>query len=164
MLKETTQMIGKFHYGLAALCVLFCAGMAQAEETETITVTVSLGSQVSVSLDKNSWNIGPVHLNSASTTATFTATNSGNIPERLTISATNGANGWNVGRKAADTFQVDVLDPAISLTTSAQELAPSVAMGQNKPFALNFKSPTSDTKGGGKDHSFSIVVTASAQP
>jgi len=138
-------------------------GPAWAAQTDTITVTVSLASIIAVSLDSNTWNIGPVALTDTDTSPTFTATNDGNVNIDLDIKSSDGANGWTVGTVGPDdVFQVDVTTPSLTLTTVDQSLATSVAPAGTKTIDMTYTAPTTDTQGGGVDHSFTITVTASA--
>jgi hypothetical protein len=156
---------------LAAMMLGFClwigGGRAQATSilpagSGSITVTVSLVTETSVSLSPTSWAIGPITLNGTNGPSNFTAT-VGNSATKLEIKGANAAGGWTIGAPpAADRFEVAVTSPALTLTTDYQVLAASVAGYGSQPFALTFKAPTTETKGGGVDQSFAITVKASA--
>jgi len=148
-----------------ALGLVCLTGQAFAATTGAITVTVSLEESISVSLSSSVWNIGPIALSGSSGPQAFTATNDGNVTIDLAIKASNGANSWTLGDPAAaDTFKVTVASPALTLTTTNQSLATSVAVAGTAPIGLTYAAPTSDTQGGGVDHSFSVTVTASKTP
>ena len=140
-------------------------GQAWAASSDTIAVTVSLVETISVSVTPNSWNIGAVSLSSTSGPASFTATNDGNTTSTLDIMGADGSGGWIIGTPpGADRFEVAVTAPAITLTKSYQQLAASLGIGADQDFQLTYKSPTSDSKGGGVNQGFTITVKASAAP
>ena len=143
------------------LCSLALTGQAWAATSDTITVTVSLAEEVAVSLDTNTWVIGPITLGGSDSPATITATNDGNVAADLTIKATNGAGGWTLADSAgANTFSVDLASPAISLSTSDQTLASNVAADGTKAIDLTYNAPTSDAVGPATDQGFTITVSA----
>ncbi len=147
-----------------ALCLICTAGRVWAAETDAISVTVSLES-ISVSLDNNTWLIGPIGLNDSSVLATVTAENDGNVDIDVDISATNGANLWNIGPAIGlDTFRVALADPAINLSTLDQDLVDSLAPAGTKAIDLTYYSPGTDGQGPGLDHSFTVTVSASESP
>ena len=146
---------------VAALIALL-GGQVWAAETATISVTVALEETISVSLDSDTWDIGAIALSGSNGPETFTAANDGNVAIDLDVKGTNGAGGWTLAVAAgADAFRVAVTDPAINLTTVDQVLATNLAKGGNKAVAMTYHAPTSDTKGGGVDQSFSVTVSAS---
>ena len=149
-----------------ALALVGVTGQAWAAETDTISVTVSLESVVSVSLDSNTWVIGPVAIGGApSTSGTILATNDGNVTENFAIKASDGAGGWFLGDPAgADTFKVTETMNTIVLTTGDQPLATNVLKDDDVQLQLQYEPPTADTQGGGVDHSFTVTITASATP
>jgi len=137
-------------------------GQSWAADTDTISVTVSLESAISVSVSPSAWNIGAIALSGSDGPTSCTAT-VGNVATKLEILSSNGANSWNIGATAgADQFVVGVTSPAMTLTTGYQELDASVAAYGAKQFDLTYWAPSSDTQGGGVDHSFTITVKASA--
>jgi hypothetical protein len=151
-----------------AIALVGLTGQTWAAETDTITVTVSMESVVSVSVSPDAWNIGAVSEGGASGAESFTATNDGNVTEDLTITGANGANGWNIGAAAGvDVFAV-MLDRSLPsedmLETGPVPLTDALAPAAGHAFTLDYLAPTSDTQGGGVDHSFSITITASATP
>lgn len=140
-------------------------GQAMAATTDSITVTVSLVESISVTLDNNTWTIGSVALSGTDSLATVTATNNGNVTIDLDIKGANGAGGWTIGATpASDVFEVAVTSPAISLTTSDQTLATSVATSGTATIDMTYNAPTADTFGGGVAQGFAITVTASKTP
>lgn len=144
------------------LCVAGWTGQAHAGTTGTIAVTVSLQEEISVSLDASAWNIGPIALSGTNPLPTVTATNDGNVTVDLAIRGANGAGGWFIGSPAAaDTFEVSLGSPAITLGTGDTSLASSVAKGGTVSIDMTYSAPTSDTLGGGVDQGFNITVTAS---
>ncbi len=146
---------------LAAIVAL-AGGQAWAAGSATISVTVSLEEVISVSLDNDAWVIGAIALSGSNGPETFTATNDGNVAIDLDIAGTNGAGAWTLAAAVgADAFRVAVTDPAISLSTTDQTLATNLAKNGTKAIALTYSAPTTDTKGGGVDQSFTITVTAS---
>lgn len=146
----------------AAAGLLCICGQSWAADTDTITVTVSLEAVISVSVSPNAWNIGAISLSGTNGPQAFTAT-VGNSATKLEIAGSNGAGGWTIGATpGADRFVVAVTSPAITLTTAYQTLEASVAAYGNKPFALTYSAPSSDTKGGGVDQSCTITLKASA--
>ena len=149
---------------ILTLGLILCVATASAwgGTSESITVTVSLEEVVSVSLDANAWSIGAISLGGTNTSPTFTATNDGNVAEDVSILATDSAGGWTLGTSGADTFQVDETNSATTLSTTAQEIATDVAASGTVAIDLTFTAPSSDTKGGGVDHSFTITVSAAA--
>ena len=141
---------------LAAIC-----GQGWAGTSDSITVTVSLTEEVSVSLDLNTWNIGPVILSGTSGPETFTATNDGNVAIDIDIAGTDAAGGWLLAAAAgSDAFAVDV-NSSFPLSTSDQALDSNVGTGATSGIDLTYGAPTADTKGGGVDQSFSVTVSAS---
>lgn len=148
---------------MLAIGVLGTMGQASAATTDTITVTVSLQSAISVSLDANAWDILAITLAGTDPSPTFTATNDGNVDIDLVIKASDGANGWTLGTVGADdVFQVDVTAPALTLTTADQSLATAVIPTGTTTIDMTYTAPTTDTQGGGVDHTFTITITASA--
>ena len=150
-----------------ALALVGLTGQAWAAEEDTIIVTVSMESVVSVDVTPAAWNIGAVSEGGSNGEA-FTATNDGNVTEDLTITGANGANSWNLGpAPGVDVFAV-MLDRSLPsedmLETSPVPLTTSLAPAAGYAFTLDYSAPTSDTQGGGLDHSFSITITASASP
>jgi len=131
-------------------------------ETDTIAVSVSLFSSISVDLDQNAWNLGPMQLGSVSPWSPFTAT-AGNTKAKLEIVASNPAGGWIIGAAPnTDVFQVEVSSPTLSLTTSYQQLASRIPHYGNLGFSLRYYAPTQDTKGAETSESFTITVKASS--
>lgn len=140
-------------------------GQSWAAMSDSITVTVSLIEEVAVSLDNNTWAIGSIALSGTDALATVTATNDGNVTIDLEIKGADGAGGWTIGAApGADTFEVELTAPAISLTASDQNLVSSLATSGTKTIDLTYNAPTSDTIGGGVDQGFAITVTASKTP
>jgi len=150
-----------------AMALVGLTGRAWAQ-TDTIEVTVSLASVVSVNVTPAEWNMGAIATEYVSSSEPFVAGNDGNVTEDFTITGANAANNWNIGSPAAlDTFQVELTDndqTDIPLTTSPIALESGVAAAGTHDFSLVYSAPTSDAQGGGKDHSFTITVTASASP
>jgi len=145
---------------IAALAGL--AGKARAADTGTISVTVSLETVLSVTVTSDSWNIGPIALSGTSGPTSFTAT-VGNSATKLEIKGSDGAGGWTIAATPAlDQFRVAVTSPTLTLTTSYQVLASSVAAYGSKQFALTYSAPTSDSKGAGVSQNFTVTVRASA--
>lgn len=145
-----------------SLVLLASGAPAWGASTDTITVTVSLEEVVSVSLDANTWTIGAIALSGTDSSPTFTATNDGNVVEDISILASNSAGGWTLGTAGADTFQVDETNSVTTLTTSAQMIASDVALSGTVTIDLDYTAPSSDTLGGGVDHSFTVTVSAAA--
>ncbi len=148
----------------AVLCLMGVMGQAQAATTGTISVTVSLASEIAVTVTPSTWTVGAVSVGGlpSAPSPLFTAT-VGNVATKLDIKGANGAGAWAIGAPAAaDRFVVAVSAPAITLTTANQVLAANVPMYGSKTFTLTYQAPTIDTKGGGVDQSFPIVITASA--
>jgi len=147
---------------IVLVCLICLAGQAWAQTEDTITVTVSLQSEICVTLDSNSWNIGglaslpsTVGPRSASATVCNTTTD-------LEIKATDGASGWSLAPlQGKDAFRVVVSSPAINLSTLYQSLATAGPYGEFA-FNLTYFSPTEDSIGAGADQSFGITVKASA--
>ncbi len=144
------------------LALLICGPPAWAATSDNITVTVSLEETVSVSLDVNTWTIGAIALSGTDASPTFTATNDGNVAEDISIRGTNSAGGWTLGTAGADTFQVDETNSVTTLSTTAQLIASDVAVSGTVTINMNYTAPSSDTLGGGVDHSFTITVSAAA--
>ncbi len=117
---------------------------------------------VSVSLNSNTWNIGPVDLGDSVGPVSYAATNDGNVAIDLSIRATNGAGGWTLASSpGANAFSVGLASPAIPLTTSDQTLATNVAVSGTKTIDLTYSAPTSDHFGGGVNQEFTVTVSAS---
>ena len=155
-MKKTTLLL------VLALSLLGFMGPASAATTDTITVTVSLASVISVSLDSGAWNIGAITLGVTSGSPIYIATNDGNVNIDLAIACSDGLNGWTVGTVGSDNvFQVDVTSPELTLLTTDLPLATGVAPLGTKTFDMTYTAPTSDTQGGGVDHTFTITITAS---
>lgn len=142
------------------LAVAGISGTGWAADTANISVTVSLATVIEVSLDKTTWNIGPVALGSTSAAEAFVAT-VGNTVTKLEVAGTDAAGGWVLGTAGADAFGVAVSGMG-ALTTANQTLDAGVAAYGTKGFSLTYSAPTSDTLGGGVDQGFSVTVTASA--
>jgi hypothetical protein len=148
----------------AMLCLAAVTGQAQAQTTDTISVIVSYEEVVSVSVSPDTWNLGAISRGMTYGPQSFTATNDGNVTEDLTITGSNGANGWNIGSATGtDTFTVE-LDADNLLMTTPLSLTSGLASSASYPFDLTYKSPDDDTQGGGVDHSFTITITASQSP
>jgi len=131
------------------------------EGTDTISVTVSLAEIISVSVTPDSWAIGPIALGGVSEPKSFTAS-VGNVNTKLEIESTDAAGGWKIGPvTGADQFAATVTTPPLSLSTAYQQLAASVAKYSSQGFDLTYHAPTSDTKGGGVDQSFTVTLKAS---
>lgn len=144
-----------------AVCLIGLTGQSWAAETASISVTVSLEEAVSVSVTPDTWVIGPIGLSGSDGPESFTAENEGNVAIDLTITGTNGADGWTLAASAgAETFSVAVADPAITLTTGDQSLATNVAVSGTKAIDLTYSAPTSSSAGGGADQGFSVTVSA----
>ena len=142
-------------------CVLALMGQARAADTATISVTVSLESVISVTVNPSTWAIGPVSLGSTSAPVSFTAS-IGNTASKLEIKGTDGAGAWVLGATAgANQFAVSGTAPAITLSKTYQTLVANVAAYGSSGFNLAYSAPTSDTKGGGVDQSFTVSVKAS---
>jgi len=148
---------------ILAVGLVAMTGMAWAADTGTITVTVSLQS-ISVSLDNSTWDIGPIALGGTNVLPTVTATNDGNVNIDLAIKGADGAGAWAIGTQGADTFEVDVASPVLTLSTTNQTLASSLAPSGTKTIDLTYKAPTSDTKGPSVAQGFAITITASKTP
>lgn len=119
------------------------------------------GEVVSVSLDRNSWDLTGIHL-AETHVASFTATNDGNVAIDLNITATDGAGGWTIEpAPGANAFAVDLADPAIALSKSDQIVATNIAPSYAKNIDLTYNSPTSDTIGNGVSQAFTITLLAS---
>jgi len=131
-------------------------------DTDTIAVTVSLGGVISVDLDQNAWNLGPVQLGSVSSWSAFVAS-VGNTKAKLEIKASNPAGGWTIGAAPnTDVFQVEVSSPTLSLTTDYQQLASRIPHYGSLGFSLAYHAPTLDTKGGDTAQGFAVTVKASS--
>jgi hypothetical protein len=119
------------------------------------------GEVVSLSLNGNSWDIGPIAFGDVVASPTFTVTNDGTVPIDLAIKATNAAGGWTLSQsQGANAFVVNLTSPSTTLTTSEQNLANNVAVSGTKGVDLTYRAPTSDTFGGGVDQGFTVTVTA----
>lgn len=147
------------------LALFGMAGQSWAATTDSITVTVSLAEDIAVSLNNNTWTIGSIALSGSDGLATVTATNDGNVTIDLVIKGANGAGGWTIGSApGADTFEVELTAPPISLTAADQSLVSSLATSGTKTIDLTYNAPTDDNFGGGVDQGFTITVTASKTP
>lgn len=150
---------------VAALCLYGFAGQAWAQmETDTITVSVSLADVVGVLVDPDTWNIGPVALGQMITPyETYSANNVGTVMIDLTVSATDGANGWVIGPSpATDTFAL--LVDSVQVSTSPVSLYPALPASSGFLMNLIYWSPTGDTQGGGVGHDFTITFSATRSP
>ena len=131
--------------------------------TGTLFVT-----QLGISLDADAWVIGPLGLNDVVGWQDFTVTNDSNVAVDIAIVGTDGQGGWSLsGTAGLDAFRVEVDadgDEAadVDLNTAVQTLYNGVGVSEGMTFGLRYNAPASDTKGGGQDQSFSVVVSVSA--
>ncbi len=145
-----------------ALAALLSAESADAATTDTITVTVSLQTVISVTVTPDTWTIGAIALSSTVGPESFSAS-VGNTATKLEIKATDGAGGWSLGgTPSLDQFSVTVASPPLTLTTTNQTLAASVAANGSVGFDLTYAAPLSDSQGAGTAQGFTITLTASA--
>jgi hypothetical protein len=125
---------------------------------------------VSVTLTPDAWPIGAIKTGEIKESGSFSAVNSGDAAEDFKVRATDGTNGWAIGAfPGPDVFAAEVDRGAdgsydMILTAENQVLAEAVGAGANQSFGLKYFAPFSDTQGGGRDHTFSIVITASKTP
>lgn len=147
----------------AAALLLVATSSGWAATSDTITVTVSLQSEISVSVTPDTWNLTNITLGTSHTSSAFTA-QVGNTAVSLTIRAevATGTTRWAIADTAgADQFRVAVVSPVLNLnTTDWKSLGAAVAAYGSKNFSLVYYMPTSDTKGGGVDQSFTVRVKA----
>ena len=147
---------------LAMLGLVGFAGQGWAASSDSITVTVSLTEEVSVSLDYEVWNIGPIALGGGPyASPAITATNDGNVAIDLTIAGTDGNGGWSLAASATDdAFAVDVNTGAVALSTGGDSLASNLAKDGTQGIAMSYSPPTTDSYGGGVDQGFTVTVSA----
>jgi len=149
-----------------------CLGIPKvhAAPTDQISVTVTLSEIVSVDVQPGSWAIGGIALNGTNTLTSCTATNDGNVIETFTINGADGAGAWANGAAiGADQFMLKASIDAgvtwpIAVLNGGNVLKTPVAVGAGLPFQLQYSAPSSDTKGGGVAHGFSVTVTATKAP
>ena len=142
-----------------------------------ITITITLA-QLGVDVSPTNWSLGVVGFGGSKSSwlsgspGAFTATNTGNVQEDFTISATaTTPSSWLPGpAPEADTFVICYglgSDPYTSEPTWACFGETPVAMdgpvdiGTDLPFDLRFTAPTSSTSGG-ENESFVISLAAAA--
>ena len=158
----------KIAVGLMMILMLaaFGAGTADAAATATIDVTVTItAGALDVSLNQTSWAIGSIAESATPDTVAgtiFTATNSRNASETLTLTVAGSAN-WAAGTEAAANqfaMQYSTNDGGLwtSILSGGSSLG-SVASGASKAFDLKLLAPTTTTVGGTQQ---SIVVTITA--
>ena len=120
-------------------------GQASASNDATIAVSVTLAASMSFTLNTPTWNVGSVDIGAVvGPSGDYIVTNTGKVTTKIWIKGGNTATGWSIGLKGADTFQVDVDSPALTLTTVGQTLATLPITG-NYTFHLTYSSPTDTT-------------------
>jgi hypothetical protein len=140
-------------------------GAASSAWAADIAVTVKLREQITVALDKNSWGIPDIDLNGTANDTYLASV--GNVARDLSITGTDGLNGWTIGAKGAvDVFEVDAVaapDPAVVVpkTPTTASLASNIAKYGSRSFTLTYKAPATDDQGGDLSHDFTVTVTAS---
>jgi len=122
---------------------------------------------VAVTVSPDTWAIGAHALAYVGESGPYVVSNTGNVPEDVTIKAGNGSGGWQLqAAPGSNAFSVDV-DKGddgsyeIGLTTLEQLLAEAVPVSGNNTFGLRYRSPSGDTFGGGVAQDFTITLKVS---
>jgi len=134
----------------------FQVGLAQATDSGTVTATVT-AQNISVSLDNTTIAFGTIGTASTKDTTTggvntsITATNNGNVAEKLNIMAANSTN-WTLGATAgSETYTMKYCTAtcdttpswsAVGISPSYAVLAASVAKDATQVFDLQVGTPT----------------------
>ncbi len=142
-----------------------------------ITITITLA-QIGVDVSPTNWPLGVLGLGASKSSwisgnpGAFTATNTGNVPEDFTITATaSSPGGWLPGPAPGEnTFRICYglnADPYTSEPTwtcfgeTPVTMDGPIDVGADLPFDLRFTAPTSNTTGG-ENESFVISLAAVA--
>ncbi|HNR34276.1 MAG TPA: hypothetical protein PKO36_03790, partial [Candidatus Hydrogenedentes bacterium] len=122
---------------------------------------------VAVTVSPDTWAIGAHALAYVGESGPYVVSNTGNVPEDVTIKAGNGSGGWQLqAAPGSNAFSVDV-DKGddgsyeIGLATLEQLLAEAVPVSGNSTFGLRYRSPSGDTFGGGVAQDFTITLKVS---
>jgi hypothetical protein len=145
-----------------SLCC-FTLSKTQAALTADITVTVSLAAAISVTVDPTTWVIGPVALNSTTTSPTSYTATVGYSATRLEIKGADVPSGWAIGpAPASNVFEMVVATGTpVILTNGYQLLTASVPGNRYESFDLTYYAPTGDTFGDGVAQGFNVTLQAS---
>jgi len=156
----------------ALLCLLL-AGLlclvsqaAFAADTATITVTVTL-QNIGVTVDPTSWPLGVV-APSSSSTSSFTAENTGNVNEDLTITTGNTTpSGWQpAAASAVDYYRLELglgeTPTWTDIVPPPDPLASTLAPGNTVDFDLRFTAPAPLSTFNADGETFTVTIAATA--
>lgn len=171
-MKKNVFLLGIF----MVLAGLLTVAAANAADNAAVTATVTV-QNVSISLDRTSFDYGTMQSNTASTTlslwsgAGITVTNDGNITEDFDINGANTADWTLAGTAGSDQYIHQFCNDTdnncttpptsyVALTTSPQTLKNSVSGSGTCVFQLRLNTPNPSTVY--TQQSASVTVTASA--
>jgi len=152
---------------LVMLVVLLALAAPAAFAASDITVTVTLA-QVGVDVSPTSWALGTMAPGASQETTSrhFTATNSGNVAEDLTIAVgASTPSGWDpAAASGVDEYRMGVTTDAIpdQALTPSYTLASSVAAAGTVGFDLKFTAPAAGSTYNAGGETITVSLSASA--